>query len=77
MPAIFRQFGMVFFFYSLEHFPIHVHVKKAGANAKFEINPVKLINAYGFTTGELNLAEALVKENEALILQKWTETFGL
>ena len=26
MPTLFELFGMRFFFYSLEHLPIHVHV---------------------------------------------------
>lgn len=28
MPEILRMFGMRFYFYSREHEPIHVHVKK-------------------------------------------------
>ena len=27
MPTLFELFGMRFFFYSLEHLPIHVHVE--------------------------------------------------
>ena len=30
MPKIFEYFGLIFFFYSNEHEPIHVHVMKNG-----------------------------------------------
>ncbi|MBO4525751.1 MAG: DUF4160 domain-containing protein [Bacteroidales bacterium] len=36
MPKIFEYFGFVFFFYSNEHEPIHVHVVK-GELAKVKI----------------------------------------
>ena len=43
MPEILRMFGMRFFFYSREHEPIHVHVKSADGNAKFEILPEGIV----------------------------------
>lgn len=30
MPELFRFYGFLFFFYSREHEPIHVHVEGAG-----------------------------------------------
>ncbi len=37
MPKIYEYFGLVFFFYSNEHEPIHVHVKRGGNEIVFEI----------------------------------------
>jgi len=37
MPKIYEYFGYVFFFYSNEHEPVHVHVKKSGCESVFEI----------------------------------------
>ena len=34
MPKIFEYFGFVFFFYSNEHEPIHVHVTHKGCQRK-------------------------------------------
>jgi len=36
MPELFRAFGFVFMFFSLEHAPIHVHVIGNDGDAKFE-----------------------------------------
>lgn len=37
MPKIFEKDGFSFFFYMNEHEPVHVHVRKQGKVAKFEI----------------------------------------
>lgn len=37
MPKIYEYFGFIFFFYSNEHEPIHVHVIKGECDAVFEI----------------------------------------
>jgi hypothetical protein len=76
MPEIFRMFGMKFFFYSLEHLPIHIHVRNADGTAKFEIDPIKLIESHGIKTKDLVLAEALVEENKELITRKWQQFHG-
>ncbi|MCF2487121.1 MULTISPECIES: DUF4160 domain-containing protein [Dyadobacter] len=76
MPEIFRMFGMKFFFYSLEHLPIHIHVRNADGTAKFEINPVKLVESHGIKPKDLVLAEALVEENKELITEKWQQFHG-
>lgn len=38
MPELFRFFGMKFFFYSLEHLPIHIHVRNADGIANLKLN---------------------------------------
>ena len=37
MPKIFEYFGFVFFFFSNEHEPIHVHVVKGELAMVFEL----------------------------------------
>jgi len=64
MPEIFRMFGMKFFFYSLEHLPIHIRVRNADGTAKFTLRPVRLVESSGMKTKDPVLAEALVEENE-------------
>lgn len=70
------MFGMKFFFYSLEHLPIHIHVRNADGTAKFEVNPVRLVESQGIKPKDLVLAEALVEQNAELIIRKWHEFHG-
>jgi hypothetical protein len=37
MPKIFEYFGFIFYFYSNEHEPIHVHVLHGGKESVFEL----------------------------------------
>ncbi len=75
MPELFRLFGIRFFFFSNEHLPIHVHVKNADGTAKFEIDPVKLIENEGMKKKDIYLSESIIEENAEIIKQKWEEYF--
>ena len=75
MPELFRLFGIRFFFFSNEHLPIHVHIENADGDAKFEINPVKLVSNNGMKNKDLKLAESIIEENEELIEKRWKEYF--
>ena len=78
MPEILRMFGMRFFFYSREHEPIHVHVKSADGNAKFEILPegIVLVKNEGLKPKDIKAAEMVLEVNKELAIEKWNDYFG-
>jgi hypothetical protein len=76
MPELFRMFGIRFFFFSNEHLPIHVHIKNSDGDAKFEVNPVKLVENKGIKSKDIYLAESIIEENQDIIEAKWKEYFG-
>lgn len=78
MPEILRMFGMRFFFYSREHEPIHVHVKNADGQAKFDILPegIVLVKNDGVKTKDIKAAEMVLEENKELAIEKWNDYFG-
>jgi len=77
MPEVFRKHGYVFFFYSNEgHEPMHVHVRRASGHAKFWMSPLSLAYSEEMKVRELAKAEALIRENAALIRSRWHEVFG-
>jgi hypothetical protein len=76
MPTLFIVFGLRFYFYSNKHLPIHVHVKNADGEAKFEVNPVKLIDNKGIKRKDISLGESLIEENKEIIIAKWKEYHG-
>lgn len=75
MPELFRMFGLKFFFFANDHLPIHVHVKNSDGEAKFEVNPVRLVESRGIKPHDLVLAEALIEERREEIITKWNEFF--
>lgn len=77
MPIVFTQDGFSFFFYSNDHTPIHVHVRKGGGEAVFEVeDEIVLRESVGLKTKELRKAEGLAESHRELIIQKWHEHFN-
>ena len=63
-------------FYSNDHEPIHVHVVKGGAEARFQVQPeVALLDNKGLKPAELKLAEAIIEENREIITARGTNFF--
>jgi Domain of unknown function (DUF4160) len=74
MPTVLRIGPYRFFFYSNEEGePPHIHVKGAGCEAKFWLEPITLAYNYGYRGHELGRLERLVSENRGLFLEAWNE----
>ncbi|MDR2912817.1 MAG: DUF4160 domain-containing protein [Alistipes sp.] len=68
---------MQFYFWSNEHEPIHIHVKKGKCLAKFRVEPtVELVDNKGFKPQELKLAETIIEENRDIVLTLWKSWFN-
>ena len=80
MPVVFRHNGFRVFFYSNEgnpREPLHVHVQRGEALAKFWLNPeVNVAESYGLSGAELGILVEVIEKNRALIEGTWYEFFG-
>lgn len=80
MPVVLRYKGYKLFFYSNEGNPpepLHIHVRKGEAVAKFWVTPeVKLSDSYGMSGPELTELARVVAENREIIERTWNEFFG-
>lgn len=77
MPKVFEKDGYSFFFYSNEHRPIHVHVRRGDGEAVFNVEEsVELRESQNMKVSELSKAQQLAEENRQLILEKWHEHLG-
>lgn len=75
MPTVARSGPYRIFFFSNEGFePLHVHIQRERALAKFWLNPVAA--ASGFQARELRELEHLVTQNQQSWLESWYEFFG-
>ena len=80
MPVVFRWNGCRFHFYSDEgdpREPPHIHVARAGADAKFWLYP-EIAEAYnhGFDARTMKRLSEVVDEHRAEIEEAWHEHFG-
>lgn len=74
MPTIFTKDGFRFFFYSNDHRPIHVHVRKGDGEAVFDVEAgVQLRESVGLKVQELREAQELARAHRALIVETWHE----
>ena len=72
MPTVLKLLGMRFFYWAREHEPIHVHVQKGDAEARFDLEPeIKLTTNMGFKPHELAIAEEVIKDNNDFIIEHW------
>ncbi|MCL2435769.1 MAG: DUF4160 domain-containing protein [Lentimicrobiaceae bacterium] len=86
MPKIYEYFGFIFFFYSDEHEPVHVHVRKSGCESIFEIimedGKLKTIRCRKKRMNELSdkdktIAEDFIRKYIDNIINKWVNFFVL
>jgi len=76
MPVVLFINGFRDFFFSNENDePVHIHVEKADATAKFWLNPIELVYNFGFSSRELRQIKELTEKNIELFLKKWNEYF--
>jgi len=72
MPTVLTLLGMRFYYWSSEHEPIHIHVKRGDAEARFRIEPdIELTANFGFKPHELALAEEVIKDNRVYMVEHW------
>lgn len=85
MPKIFEYLGILMFFYSNEHEPIHVHAKKGEYESKAEffivngeISEIKVTNIRGakpLKGKELKDFEVFLESYSDNIVKKWISYF--
>jgi len=74
MPVILRVKGYRFWFYKADlNEPPHVHVGKAGMEAKYWLDPVSLAKVRGFRQHELNEIERILIAHRTYLLKVWEE----
>ena len=80
MPAVFRERGFRFFFYSNEgspREPAHIHVEKDDLEAKFWLRPeVRVAYNDGFDARNLRELLSIIETNRDRIERAWNEFFS-
>ncbi len=78
MPELFRYAGFVFFFFSREHEPIHVHVEGNGGKAIFDIVDGALVQreVHDIKANDLKRIRRFAMLNIEIIIEEWHNHFG-
>ena len=76
MPTVLYKNGFRFYFYSLEHEPIHVHIEGKGGYAKYDLENMKLISNNGIKSNDLSKAINIAESEKGRITAEWNERFN-
>jgi hypothetical protein len=85
MPKLFEYLGILIYFYSNEHEPIHVHAKKAEYESKAEfyiidgiVTEIKITEVKGkrpIIGNDLKNFEIFLENYSEKVVQKWIDYF--
>ena len=78
MPTVFREDGFSFRIYFNDHSPAHVHVVKAGGQAKISLETeiLELLLVENMSRQTVKKALKLVLAYQVELLEKWREMYG-
>lgn len=80
MPKVFDSNGYRFHFFSNEGYPrepIHVHVSRAGASAKFWLSPeVELAYNRGYDARTVKRLQDVIEQRRDEIEERWNDYFA-
>lgn len=78
MPELFRYAGFIFFFFSREHEPIHIHVEGNGGKVIFDIVNGELIlrELHNIKSNDLKRIKRFAQLNIDIIIEEWNNRFG-
>jgi hypothetical protein len=76
MPTVLILGGYRFFFVSLDRGePVHIHVEKDNAYAKYWLRPITLAKSKGFNAKELGKIRGIIERYEGRFLRAWDDFF--
>ena len=77
MPTVLRSGPYRFYFHSHEpNEPVHIHVDRDDATAKFWLAPLNLASNQGFESYELTTLLRLVQRHEEELIDAWNSFFA-
>jgi hypothetical protein len=72
-PVVLRSGQYTVVIYTKDHAPAHVHVKSADNEARIALDPVEVMDNYGFKPGEIRAILKLIQAHQNELLTRWEE----
>ena len=66
-----REHGYDVRFFTKDHPPAHVHVFNGDNEAKVALEPVTILDNWGFNNREIKAILELIEENQDMLLAEW------
>lgn len=72
-PVVLRHGKYTVVIYTRDHLPAHVHVQSAEDEARVTLNPVEVLDNWGFKPGEIRTILKLIQTHQQDLLERWNE----
>ena len=72
-PVVLRSGQYTVVIYTKDHLPAHVHVRSAEKEARITLDPVEIMDNYGFKPGESRAILKLIQSHQDELLASWRE----
>lgn len=76
MPTLLQERGYRVVMYYNDHIPPHVHVKKAGNEALIQLDPITVMDNYGYNRGEINTILEIIEDHQDMLIDAWNSYYG-
>jgi Domain of unknown function (DUF4160) len=77
MPTVLILRGFRFFFVSLDRGePVHIHIEKGDAYAKYWLKPIRLARSKGFKASEISQIRGIIEKHQGIFIKRWDEFFA-
>lgn len=70
-PTIIRPRNYQVMIFTNDHPPAHVHVRRAGNEARISLDPIEVMDNYGFRNREIKQILRIIEDNQTLLLTEW------
>lgn len=72
-PVVLRHGKYTVVIYTRDHPPAHVHVQSAENEARITLEPVEVMNNWGFKPAEIKAILKLIQSHQQELIEKWKE----
>lgn len=72
-PVVLRKGKYEVVIYTKDHAPAHVHVQSAEKEARIALDPVEVLDNWGFKPGEIRSILKLIQPHLQELIEKWKE----
>jgi hypothetical protein len=77
MPTVLRSGPFRIFFYAGDgNEPPHVHIERDDGEAKFWLDPVRLVHSHGMRSKDISQIHDVVQQHQQDLLEAWDEFFN-
>lgn len=75
-PTLLNERGYRVVMYLNDHAPAHVHVKKDRNEARVQLEPVQIMDNWGYNPREISAIVEIIEQHQAFLLDVWDSYFG-